>query len=712
MKKTSTTGLIRPVTLGDFSKTSMHTYGTFVLMDRAVADVRDGLKPVHRRILWAMHHLKGAGFKKSAKVVGDTMGNFHPHGDKAIYDTLVNMVWDRYPLIEGHGNFGSPTDSAASMRYTEARLTPLASELFADIEVAELVSNYSGDRQEPLVLPSRLPLLLLNGSSGIGVALRATVPPHNLRELVRVLVYFIKKDKPSLRTIVQHMPGPDYGYGVMLSSPEDVYSLYETGSGSLNFRCEYSFESTKSGQVLVVKSLAPGFNMGTFLSKMRKLSDEGLILSCSDGTSADGVRIYIEFADPVVIKERVLPELHTTQSYQFYVVKRSDDSTSNIDSETLFCGGILRLFEEFVSFRRDIENLRLQREMRIAKSDLLKAKALLSAIRNLDKVYEVLQQKHTSTSSLVSSLAEVLSLKESQAKYILEMKVQQLSRMNEETQLANISSLRDTLSSIKKDLENVDEVIIKSLKRLLEFSDPRGTTLGYEVTSPSLSMDSPEKYIISQGSKLTRLDKEPSRRHKFDLLCSASSSVTVVLSNNEAHIRSLAYLTEESFSHPIVGIIPDLLPTLALDSDGKYAAISTPDKDFKVIRGATSIRSAVPLFPSGKVLLTSSQGLTKWYDSSHFELTRAFVRGKSLSGKDELVSVLSLSKDHSACTSEGKAILPGNDVDVSTGPIYVLSSSNFLFVKEDKRDILSIKEAKRLIASGLVERSFPLRGYS
>ena len=605
--------------------------------------------------------------------------------------------------MEGHGNFGSPTDSAASMRYTEARLTPLAEELFADIEVATLIPNYSGDKHEPLVLPSRIPLLLLNGSSGIGVALRATLPPHNLRELIRVLVYYIKKENPSLSTILKHLPGPDYGYGILLSSSEEVKALYESGAGSLSYRCDYHFEKTKTCNLLVVKSLAPGFNMGSFLSKMRKLSDEGLILSCSDGTNAEGVRIYVEFSDPVVLKERILPELHTTQSYQFYVVKRAGED-NDIGEDSLFSGGLLRLFDEFVSFRREVENLRLNRELKKEKASLFRAKALLSAIRNLHKVYEVLKQSHQTSADLSKSLAAALGIKEKQAQFILDMKVQQLSRMNESSQSEKISSIRNNIASIKEDLDNIDEVIVRSLKSLLRFSDARGTRLESEVDSPEISIKASKKYLIAQGNKVTRLDREPSRRHKFDLLCSASSSVTMVLSNNEAHTMSLAYLTEEAFSHNVVGFVPDLLPTIAVDASGMYVVVNTPEKTFNLMRGATSIVSAAPLYPNGRVVFVLTDGTAVFCDSSSLEATRTFVRGRKLSLPIE--RVIAIPKGHDLYSKDGKKLV-GEELSLD-GHVYVISDRNFVIVNDDKRDVLDLPGVLTLLKSFGAEKSFPL----
>lgn len=713
-------GTITPTTLGEFSQKAMHVYGTFVLMDRAVADVRDGLKPVQRRILWAMNALKkqGSGFKKSAKIVGDTMGNYHPHGDQAIYDALVNMTSDRYPLVEGHGNFGSPTDNAASMRYTEARLAPLAEELFKDVDIASLVPNYSGDRQEPLVLPSRLPLVLLNGSMGIGVGLRTSIPPHNLRELLKVLIYFITRDEPSLDVVVKHLPGPDYAYGgVLLSTPEEVKSLYAMGAGSLQFRCEYEFETTKSGNTLVVTSLCPGFSMSIFLRKMRELQESGLIEFCSDATSAKGIKIYVGFKDATVIKERVLPELHRSQSYQFYVVKRTTDDEAGIGEQNLFSGGLFRLFQEFLDFRRECENARLSRELNLAKAQRLKQRALLAAIQNLDKVFEVLQDPDLQDDEAVRlRLAEVLSLRESQAQVILDAKLISLRKLSEASQLQKLEETNSQIEAIKTDLSNIDGVIVRHLKELLKFSDDRRTRIGAE--APRLVVEESEKFVILQGMKATRQDKEPSRRHKFEFVMKGTSSVTVVLANNEAKTLPLSYLTEETFPQTPVGILGDSSTLLAaVDQQGKVVTITPPNRaTFNVMRGAMELVSAVGLVPGSYLALTCPSGRGRLLHIDSLDASRAFVRGRKLfpneeygTSKDRVSKLFALGPGAELFDGRGRCLTAeGNEYFEGKQGFFCIGQQNFVLVKDDRRDIVGYDEAVTLLKNGALKECWIL----
>jgi DNA gyrase/topoisomerase IV subunit A len=654
-----------------------------------------------------MHELKLLkGFKKSAKIVGDTMGNYHPHGDSAIYQTMVNMVWDRYPLIEGHGNFGSPTDNAASMRYTEAKLSPLSAALFEDVSVAEMVPNYSDDRKEPLVLTSRLPLLLLNGSTGIGVGLRATIPPHNLRELVRCLIYFVKKDHPRLTTVVKNMPGPDYGHGVMLSSPEDVRDLYATGKGTLRFRCEYHFEDS----VLVVTSLSPGFNMSAFLTKMRKLSEENLIEFCSDASSADGVRIYVGFKDGAVVRDRVLPELHTSQSYQFHVVKRESDT--GLSDATLFSGGLFRMFDEFISFRRLVEDARLRRELSIAKASLLKSKAVLVAIKKIDVVYSVLKERHTSLESMTQALAARLSLSERQAAWILDMKVHRLARMNEDTQRGKIDQIKEVVGRIRADLKDIDGVISTHLKELLQFSDPRGTKLAAEAVAPELDVESTLTWVMSQGSKIIRLPAEPSRRNKFDHVVSGSSSITAVYANNNAEVLSVSYLTEHSGVKPVVGLISgDAQMIVALDDVGKVVVLKNPPgkkTEFNAMRDATKLIAAVGVHPDGYLGMATAGGKGRVVHASDLKGTRAFVKGFKLyptaeHGSRRLVvtQLFSLPPGAELYTVKGRCLSCKDEEYFDTrGPVMAVGPRNFVSVKTGKRYILDAAETVKALRRG------------
>lgn len=712
VKRSLETGEITPISLADFSKDAMSTYGTYVLMDRAVADARDGLKPVQRRILWAMYELRvWDSFKKSAKIVGDAMGNYHPHGNTAIYQTMVNMVWARYPLVEGYGNYGGPTDNAAADRYTEARLTPFAQHVFKDIDVAQMVKNYSGDRDEPLVLPSRIPLLLLNGSEGIGVGLRASIPPHNLRELIRALAYYMRKENPTVRGAMKHLQGPDYAQGLITSTTEEVESLYETGTGTLKYRCDYGLETDDNGkQLLVLKSLAPGFSLERFLEKMKKLSEDGLIDYCSDTSAGSQIRVLVAFRDGVVFRDRILPELNTTQTYSFYVVRRADDSALSNDS--LFSGGLFKLFQEFLDFRREVERKRLKREMTLAKARLLKSKAILAAILNLDVVTDVLKnsRKYDSTEQMRAILASSLNISDQQANVILEMKVQQLARRNERAQLEEIGNIESEIQQISTDLQDIDVVILKHLKEVASLSDERKMQFA---DVPSFEIEETEKWVISQGSKVSRLQGEVDRRNKFDFVTKARSSVTVVYVNNSAESLQTSYFSDHQGPKDIVGLVSDNATlVVAVDDTGKTVMIEHPPSktSYNVMRGATQLVSATGLSAGDSLLLLTDENTGTILKFDALRGTRTFVKGTKIfptkdMGSDAVVVRALRVPPHGGVYAADGSKLKGS---FEAEGVVVLGQRNFVTVKGGKKDILDLAASRTLLKNGELEAAWAL----
>ena len=295
-----------PVNIEDEVRRSFLDYSMSVIISRALPDVRDGLKPVHRRILFAMNSeglLSTRSFSKSAGVVGEVLKHYHPHGDSAVYDSMVRMAQDfsmRYPLVDGQGNFGSiDGDSAAAYRYTEARLAPLAEEILRDIDrdTVEFTPNFDGTVQEPVVLPTRVPNLLANGSSGIAVGMATNVPPHNLRELIDAIVLVINQPDCSLDDLLEKIPGPDFPTGASICGKEGIRSAYATGRGLLTVRATAAFEESKRGPRIVVSEIPFMVNKAMLLERIADLVREGKIdgvLDLRDESNRQGMRIVIE----------------------------------------------------------------------------------------------------------------------------------------------------------------------------------------------------------------------------------------------------------------------------------------------------------------------------------------------------------------------------------------------------------------------------------
>ena len=304
-------------------------YAMSVIVGRALPDVRDGLKPVHRRVLYAMYdagYRPDKGYYKSSRIVGDVMGNYHPHGDGAIYDTLVRLAqhWSlRYPLVDGNGNFGSPgNDPAAAMRYTEARLDPLAMEIMRDIDedTVDFVSNYDGRSQEPVVLPSRFPNLLVNGSAGIAVGMATNIPPHNISELCDACLHMIKVPDVRDDTLLNYVPGPDFPTGgIIVESPESIATAYRTGKGGFRLRCRYEIEDLGRGQwQIVITEIPYQVQKSKLIEKIAELIQLKKIPILADvrDESADDIRLVLEPRS-----KNVDPEVLMGMMYLFLILE-------------------------------------------------------------------------------------------------------------------------------------------------------------------------------------------------------------------------------------------------------------------------------------------------------------------------------------------------------------------------------------------------------
>src|SRR5579859_6074779 len=286
-----------PVSLEEEMRRSYLDYAMSVIVGRALPDVRDGLKPVHRRVLYAMHELANdwnKPYKKSARIVGDVIGKYHPHGDTAVYDTIVRMAQDfslRYPLVDGQGNFGSVDgDTAAAMRYTEVRMSKIAHELLADIdkETVDFIPNYDESEHEPAVLPARFPNLLVNGQTGIAVGMATNIPPHNLTEIINACLALLDDPTLSLAALMQHVPGPDFPTGGIINGAQEIATAYRTGRGRLSVRARVQIEDIGKGdrQAIVVTELPFQVNKARLIERIAELVREKQL----DGIAGDGLR--------------------------------------------------------------------------------------------------------------------------------------------------------------------------------------------------------------------------------------------------------------------------------------------------------------------------------------------------------------------------------------------------------------------------------------
>ncbi len=483
----SAIGTLEPREIVDEMKESYLDYAMSVIVARALPDVRDGLKPVHRRVLYAMHEMgltHQSKTKKSATVVGEVMGKYHPHGDTAIYDTLVRMAQDfslRYPLVQGQGNFGSiDGDSAAAMRYTEARMSGIASEMLRDIEkdTVNFVPNYDGTKQEPAVLPAAIPNLLLNGSVGIAVGMATNIPPHNLTEVVDATLQILKKPKTTVEELTEFIKGPDFPTGGIIFNKKEILEAYITGRGGIVTRGEAEIIERKNGDwQIIVTSIPYQVNKSELIKRIAELYHEKKlegIRDVRDESDKEGLRIAIDLkrdAYPQKVLNSLYKNTELERAFHFNMIALID----GIQPQTL---SLKTFLEEFVKHRRIIVERR-------AKFDLARAQdrehILLGLTKALDKIDAVIQtiKKSESKEDAHKNLMKKFGLSEKQSTAILEMRLQTLAgleRQKIEDELKEKQKLIKELKALLANAQKIDEVIHQELTDIkTKYGDERKT---------------------------------------------------------------------------------------------------------------------------------------------------------------------------------------------------------------------------------------------
>ncbi len=391
---------VLPITIEEEMKQSYMEYAMSVIVGRALPDVRDGLKPVHRRVLYAMHEVGNdwnKPHKKSARIVGDVMGKYHPHGDSAIYDTIVRMAQPfslRYMLIDGQGNFGSiDGDSAAAMRYTEVRMSKIAHELLADIdkETVDFIPNYDGNEQEPAVLPSRIPNLLINGSAGIAVGLATNIPPHNITEVIDACVALVDDPSISIDGLMEHIPGPDFPTAAIINGAKGIHEAYHTGRGRIYLRARSTIEidEAKDKQTIVITELPYQVNKANLLEKIAELVKEKKIEGITelrDESDKEGLRIVIE------LRRGEVGEVVLNNLYQYTQLQNvfGINMVALVDGQPRLLN-LKQMLEAFIRHRREVVTRRTIFELRKARERAHILEGLAVALANIDEVIALIK---------------------------------------------------------------------------------------------------------------------------------------------------------------------------------------------------------------------------------------------------------------------------------------------------------------------------------
>lgn len=596
------TGRIRPVNIDDEMQESYLSYAMSVIVSRALPDVRDGLKPVHRRILYAMYDMRlgpTSAHKKSARIVGEVLGKYHPHGDQAVYDAMTRMAQGfsmRYTLVDGQGNFGSiDGDTPAAMRYTEARLQELASEMLTDIskDTVDFAPNFDDTMQEPTVLPAAVPNLLVNGSTGIAVGMSTSIPPHNISEVCNALTFMLKNwmknDNIQIEDLMDFIPGPDFPTGglIVSSNTDDTLaSAYGSGRGKITTRAKVHVEEIGRGRnQLIVTELPYQTNKSALIERIADLVRDGKIEGVADlrdESDRQGMRIVMELnkiADPDHVLRRLfkLTALETTFSIILLALSGGEPRVLNLKQT-------LRLF---LDHRLEIVERRSKFDLEHAKERSHILEGLLVALKNLDKAIQMIRNAKDSSEAR-NRLMKRFKLSQRQANAILETPLRRLARLEQ-------NQLRDEYKQVKKEIKRLDN-LLRSPKKMREvisqeldaiknnYGDRRRTdivaTMGDRspVTSGDLVLDEQVWVVITKHGKIAKVadNRRPAvGRHAPLALLRVNTRDTLYLFTDRGECAALHVHTIATVDDPSKGPTWDSVSALA-SNDKIIAAVGLP----------------------------------------------------------------------------------------------------------------------------------------
>ncbi len=602
---------------GQVITTALHTemqrsyleYAMSVIVGRALPDVRDGLKPVHRRILYAMHELgltPDRPYRKCARVVGDVLGKYHPHGDQSVYDALVRLVQEfssRYPLLSGHGNFGSvDNDPPAAMRYTETRLGAISHEgMLAEIgeETVEFIGNFDNSQQEPTVLPAQLPFLLLNGCSGIAVGMATNIPPHNLGEIVDGLIALIDNPDLSDEKLFELIPGPDFPTGGEIIGNTGIREAYTTGKGSIVLRGVAQIEEmapvrgSKRRTAIIITELPYQVNKAAWIEKVAELVNQGRLQGISDlrdESDREGMRVVIELKRDTNEQDVLRHLYHQTAlqtNFGAILLAIVDGQPRQLS--------LRHLLQEFLTFREHTLNRRYTNELQNAESRLHLLDGLLKALSNLDDVIFILRQAADGASAKID-LCSLLDLTEVQADAILAMPLRRLTSLEQQNLQREFEQLIDEIDLLQRLLNDRKELLkalkkdLRSLKR--KYNDARRTKL--------LTLDT-QTHRLLEDNQITNKEENP--KSKIQNPKSEEPAEEVVLEFSQ---RGYVRRTQPSAKKPKADNgLPDndfIIQTAVTDTDKELMVLNSGGKVYPVNVG--DIPPTTGRSPRGKPLIT------------------------------------------------------------------------------------------------------------
>lgn len=646
--------LARPITTE--MRESYLDYAMSVITARALPDVRDGLKPVHRRILYTMHQMgltAGAKFRKSAAIVGDAMGKYHPHGDTAIYDSLVQMAQDfkyRYPLVMGQGNFGSiDGDPAAAMRYSEAKMSRISEELLRDLDkdTVDWRPNYDATRKEPIVLPSVAPNLLLNGTLGIAVGMATSIPPHNLREVVDATTHLLEHKQATTEELLQFIKGPDFPTGGILYGEKDLHHAYGIGKGGLVVRGEADIvEGGKEGTQIIITSIPYRVNKADLISSIADLvrdkKIEG-IRGLRDESAKQGMRIAIDLkntAHPQKILNYLYKHTQLEDTFHFNMVALLDGVPQTFSLKSLL--------EEFIVHRVDVVTRRTQFDLTRAKDREHILLGLKKALDHIDAVIKTIRAAHD-VATAHAALKKQFGFSDKQASAILEMRLQKLAgleRKKVEEELKEVQALIKDLESILQSPAKIRAVIKSELEAMSEkYGDVRKTKVvkhgAKTISEEDLIPDEESVLVLSQGGYVKRTNPSEYRRQRrggvgvIDLSTKEEDVITMLLTTS-TH-SDLLFFTDKGKAYQIkMYDVPE----------GKRATRGKSVMNFLSLEAMEKVTSVLPM-PKGtkaaseSLMMVTKQGVIKRSAAASFhDVRRSGLIAITLGKDDELITTL------------------------------------------------------------------------
>ena len=480
--------------INDIMRSSYINYSMSVIVGRALPDVRDGLKPVHRRILYDMMELgvtPDKPHRKSARIVGDVLGKYHPHGDSSVYDAMVRLAqeWNiRYPLVDGHGNFGSVDgDSAAAMRYTEARMTPFALQMLRDLnkDTVDFQPNFDGDEKEPVVLPSRYPNLLVNGSNGIAVGMATSIPPHNLGDVIDAVVRMIDDENCDIEDLIDIIQAPDFPTGAQILGKNAAREAYRTGQGKIKVRSKYEFEETSRGKMQIVFTEIPyQVNKARLIEKIAELVKEKKIehiADIRDESDRDGMRIVLELkkdANPQITLNRLFKHTQLQDTFSIIMIALVDGQPKLLN--------LYDILDNYIQFQKEVVTRRTKYDLKKAEERAHILEGYIIALDNIDEVIRVIRSSYNDAKQ---KLMDRFSLSDVQAQAILDMRLARLQGLEREKIEAEYAELMEKINWYKAILSD-EKILMGVIKgELLEikekFADKRRT----EIVADSSEID-------------------------------------------------------------------------------------------------------------------------------------------------------------------------------------------------------------------------------